>query len=450
MAAPNSSAAEPEAKRPRVDDPAATSTKSAGAGMAAASAAAPVTNGLGDHEWAAVIAKVKPAIVAIRVTAVRPFEDSAAGVWHGTGFVVSLADPRAALILTNRHIITTGPVRAFATFDEHEELPVWPVYRDPVHDFGILQFDATRLRFTTVSEIALAPRNLKVGAEVLVIGNDNAEKIQILPATIARVDRNSPEYDDGNYQDENTFYAGAASNTSGGSSGSPVIDRSGSCIALNAGGANEAASAYYLPLDRAVYVLDWLLAHPDLPPRPPRGTILARLLFQPFDMLRRIGFAESQETWALEVGGGASRLKGLLVVENLLPSSEAEANLRPGDVVMRIAGEACLDFKTLEAQLDGHVGKEVALCVSRAGQPVETSLTVLDLHALVPHDFIECGGGVFHMISYHACKRFHLPMQPGGVFVAQSGFGFGLELPYHAVITAVAGKKACKIAPSKK
>lgn len=42
-----------------------------------------------------------------------------------------------------------------------------------------------------------------------VIGNDNAEKIQILPATIARTDRNCPEYHD-NYEDENTFYAGMA------------------------------------------------------------------------------------------------------------------------------------------------------------------------------------------------------------------------------------------------
>ena len=37
---------------------------------------------------------------------VRSFEDCAAGVWDGTGFVVSLENPKEALILTNRHIIT--------------------------------------------------------------------------------------------------------------------------------------------------------------------------------------------------------------------------------------------------------------------------------------------------------------------------------------------------------
>lgn len=406
-------------------------------------------------EWKGVIERVKSAIVALRITGVRPFEDSPAGVWHGTGFVVSLDRPEEALILTNRHIVTTGPIRAFATFDEHEELPAWPVYRDPIHDFGILQFDSTKLRFTPPASIPLSPSGLKVGAEVLVIGNDNAEKIQILAATIARVDRNSPEYDDTNYQDENTFYAGAGSNTSGGSSGSPVIDRGGSCIALNAGGATEASSAFFLPLDRAVYVLDWLRHNRAARPLPPRGTLLTKWLFHPFDMLRRLGFTEEQELQILGRSANAKgsspatasgRPKGLLVVESSLPGTEAEQVLRPGDVLLEVAGEPCLDFVSLEAKLDGHVGSPLAVRLSRAGKPVEVSLESVDLHKLIPHDFVECAGGVFHQLPYHTCRRFHIPVKERGMFVVQSGFGFGLELPSQSVIVAIAGRSVYELA----
>ncbi|CAK9049172.1 Pro-apoptotic serine protease NMA111 [Durusdinium trenchii] len=398
-------------------------------------------------EWADVIDQVKNAIVAIRVTAVRSFEDCAAGVWDGTGFVVSLDNPKEALILTNRHIITTGPIRARATFYEHDDLPIWPVYRDPVHDFGLFQFDSTELRFTPPTAICVAPLELRVGTEVLVIGNDNAEKIQILPATIARTDRNCPEYHD-NYEDENTFYAGAGSNTSGGSSGSPVIARSGNCIALNAGGAHEAASAFFLPLDRAVYVLDWLKEHPNEIPLPPRGTLLARWLFQPFDMLRRLGFTAQQEEEVLSLSPDASlndRQKGLLVVENVIRGTEAEQRLKPGDVLLEVAGKPCLNFVILEEQLDTAVDSEVNIKLSRAGEVKNIQLRVVDFHKLISHDFVECGGGVFHVLSYHTCKTYNIPISERGIYVAQSGFSFGLQIPVSAVITSVAGKKVTNL-----
>jgi len=136
----------------------------------------------------------------------------------------------------------------------------------------------------------------------------------------------------------------------------------------------------------------------------------------------------------------------MLVVESFLPSTEAEEKLRPGDVLMEVAGQVCTDFASLESWLDSHVGSDVAVRLSRAGKMVDASLAVADLHALIPYDFVECAGGVFHQRSYHTCKRYHIPISDQGIFVVQSGFGFGLELPYHAVIVAVAGQQVSSLA----
>ncbi|KAI3779991.1 hypothetical protein L2E82_09796 [Cichorium intybus] len=81
------------------------------------------------------------------------------------------------IILTNRHVVKPGPVVVEATFVNREEIPVYPIYRDPVHDFGFFRYDSAAIQFLSYEEIPLAPEAACVGLEIRVFGKDSGEKV---------------------------------------------------------------------------------------------------------------------------------------------------------------------------------------------------------------------------------------------------------------------------------
>lgn len=72
----------------------------------------------------------------------------------------------SSYILTNRHVVGSGPFWGFVVFDNHEEVDAFPVYRDPVHDFGILRFDPKALKYMSIQSLQLRP-DLAKGTSLL-------------------------------------------------------------------------------------------------------------------------------------------------------------------------------------------------------------------------------------------------------------------------------------------
>ena len=88
--------------------------------------------------WDRTLERIASSVVTIEIDQARAFDTEWNQSSQATGFVV---DAERGLILTNRHVVTPGPVVATAVFLNREEVELHAVYRDPVHDFGIYRYD---------------------------------------------------------------------------------------------------------------------------------------------------------------------------------------------------------------------------------------------------------------------------------------------------------------------
>jgi S1-C subfamily serine protease len=385
--------------------------------------------------WAQTIERIASGVVSIQIDSTRAFDTEWNVSAQATGFVI---DAKRGLILTNRHVVTPGPVTAQATFQNREEVQLYPVYRDPVHDFGIYRYDPQALKFIQPAQLPLYPAGAVIGREIRVVGNDAGEQLSILAGTLARLDRQAPEYGYGKYNDFNTFYYQAASGTSGGSSGSPVIDIDGRVVALNAGGATGAASSFYLPLPAVVRALKFIEAGKTVP----RGTLETVFKYTPYDELRRLGLHADTEA---RMRAAYPKLTGMLVVDDVLPGSVSDGVLAPGDILVAINGKPVPEFFTLEDVLDDDVGKGVSIEVQRGAESLEHTIEVQDLNAITPDEYLEFGEAVVHTVSYEQARHYNLPIK--GVYVANPGYVFGSAgIPHGALISSFDGHKILKLA----
>lgn len=368
-------------------------------------------------EWQATIEKVVSNVVSIHFCQTCSFDTDSAISSEATGFVV---DAERGYILTNRHVVGAGPFWGYVIFDNHEECDVFPVYRDPVHDFGILRFDPKKIRYIKLSSLELRPDLAKVGAEIRVVGNDAGEKLSILSGVISRLDRNAPEYGEG-YSDFNTNYIQAAAAASGGSSGSPVVNIDGHAVALQAGGRSDgAATDYFLPLDRPLRALQCVREGKQVD----RGTIQTQWILKPFDECRRLGLTPE---WEGKVRAEFPKETGMLVAEVVLPKGPADGKLEEGDVLLKVNGKLLTQFVRLDATLDDSVNGQVKLLIQRGGTDMEVEIRVGDLHLITPDRFVSVAGASFHNLSYQQARLYAIAIEGAGVYCCEAAGSFRFE-----------------------
>src|SRR6202789_505699 len=83
--------------------------------------------------WAQTLERIATGVVTIQIDSTRAFDTEWNTTAQATGFVI---DAKRGYILTNRHVVTPGPVTAQAIFLNREEVQLYPIYRDPILNFA--------------------------------------------------------------------------------------------------------------------------------------------------------------------------------------------------------------------------------------------------------------------------------------------------------------------------
>lgn len=377
--------------------------------------------------WEASLERVTAATVSLKINVHRSLADGVARIAGGTGFVV---DKERGILLTNAHVMTSGPTTATATMASQEVIDLTPLYRDPAHDFAFFGFEPSHVEHMELTELSLAPEKARAGVEIRIVGNDASERISILDGTISRVDRNGPTGKDGN-NNNNTFLIQTAASATGGSSGSPVVDIDGDVLALHCASWDHAATTFGVPMQRIAHVLARLQSGQTIR----RGTWLAVWEHHPFDTLRHVRFPAEREA---QIRASDPESSGLLVLSRILPDSPLRPTFRSGDVLASIDGIPVRDFVDLAHVLDNAVGTELELVVLRLGEEVRAAVPVLDLRAMTVGSFLEVGGGVFHDLTYQQTVVHDLPAR--GVYVSQSAYAWlASGIPNEAIVMEIDG-----------
>jgi len=214
----------------------AAATMSARPGGAAI--AAPLSN-------QAIYARVKPSVVD--VTAALRYDDETAS---GTGFVI---DPRAALVLTNNHVIRDATSVTVTIPGTGRVFPARIVGADVPGDVAVLKIEPE-------PGLAAAPlgdsADVSVGTTVIAIGNQaGADAAPVLAPGVITGTGRTIEAADGSSGFNEVLHGMLATSAKiePGDSGGPLADSAGVVIGMDtAAGTDGAAPGYAIPINTAL------------------------------------------------------------------------------------------------------------------------------------------------------------------------------------------------------
>lgn len=275
---------------------------------------------------------------------------------YGSGVIIT-AD---GYILTNNHVVQDAE-RISVTLNDRRELPARLVGNDPATDLAVIKIEATDLTFIPFGDSDKA----RIGEPVLAIGNPFNLTSTVTSGIISAKARNVNIIENPRGQEtplESFIQTDAAVNS--GNSGGALVNSHAELIgivtAIASGNGYYTGYSFAIPSNLAVKVAS------DL---------------QHYGYVQRgyLGVQVTEVDASVARQTGARAIKGLFVAKVTPDCAAARAGIRPGDIILRVAGLEVNTFAEMMEELGRfNPGDKINVDFERNGRTESVEVTLLN------------------------------------------------------------------------
>jgi Do/DeqQ family serine protease len=332
------------------------------AGAVALIEAAPATTGATPAgSFRAAAQKASAAVVSINTSKAARRNPNSNDPWFRFFFGEQGSEPQAGLgsgvivsasgyILTNNHVVE-GADEIEVVLNDSRTGRAKVIGTDPDTDLAILKIELDKLPVIVLGNSDSA----QVGDQVLAIGNPFGVGQTVTSGIVSALGRNQL----GINTFENFIQTDAAINP--GNSGGALVDTNGNLLGINTAIYSQSGGSmgigFAIPVSTAKQVLEGIVKDGQIT----RGWIGV----EPSDLS-----PELAETFDVKTR------QGVIITGVLQNGPAAQAGIRPGDVILKIAGKPVTDVTQLLSQVASlKPGSPARFFIERKNQPLEMDVT---------------------------------------------------------------------------
>ncbi len=353
------------------------------------------------------IEKIKKAIVTINSRVpVSAYQNT--GSWSGTGFIV---DDKKGYLVTNNHVVGRASVGTyFITFHNGQQTEAKIVYYDIYADFAVLKIDPKDFP-KQIETVQFTEEMPKLGSDVFIVGNTEGQGFSFHSGYLSDLYEINGDMPQGSYV--------INMNSTGGASGSPVLNADNKAVGVLYGGGKTHSLA--LKGSYVQHVLSELQAGKLAPRRKHIGVITA--LYSLDKAVKHRSFSEEEMSKYIKKWPDARNR--VVTVNSVLPGGAAESIIQPGDILWEVEGTPIgADLTAFDQAMNIAKTDKIKLTIIRNGKKLEKEVKLYDLGKNKISRMLDFAGGLFFEADDFVASKSGIPIGSVALANVQTGSSF--------------------------